>query len=571
MAIGNFFSSKKPASVAEAAHDDPSTMHKESVNDVESRAIHHSDGSSMHKREGSICSFFGGNDAAKQASAHEQNMTLKYALRYYFPAMLWAILMAAPIIMEGYETATVPTFFEFRSFQHLYGSVPKGKTEGQDARIAPMWQVGITIAASIGQLCGLYVAPRLVNKLGYKKCTLAGLIWASCMLLIGFFSSWAPHSQRLGIFLSGELLLGVPWGLFQALTLPYVSDITPMKLKGPATTMINIFWLVGQLVSSGVLRGVSEIGNPLWEVRVPMLIQYGWLVPLIAIVCMAPDSPLYLTRSGQDEKARQTLIRLNKDPLYDIDGTLAAIDIVNQHETQTTQEMGFLVCFKGGNRRRTEIAVITYLTQQLVGSPLVFYAVKLLKSGGLQEGTALAISMGMYALCIGSTLGSMAVMRRCGRRTMWLGGLGFEIVCLSIIGAASFFHKDGESDTSSFVLAAFLVLFAVVYNMTIGPVCYTIVSETPATRLKASTNSIGRAAYILTNIVNLFLVPVLMDPKPLGLGLGTKAAFVWAGTASICFTWAFFRMPEMKDRTPAEIDMLFESNTPTREWATTKL
>lgn len=52
-----------------------------------------------------------------------------------------------------------------------------------------------------------------------------------------------------------------------------------------------------------------------------------------------------------------------------------------------------------------------------------------------------------------------------------------------------------------------------------------IVAETPTTRLKAATNSLTRAVYILMSIENLFLVPVLLEDAPVGLGLGAKAAF----------------------------------------------
>ncbi|KAK3192236.1 hypothetical protein K4F52_001866 [Lecanicillium sp. MT-2017a] len=507
---------------------------------------------------------YAGNEAAKSASAHEQSMTMRYTTKYYYIALIWAALMAAPIIMEGYETALVPSFFSFQTFQKFYGAID---VYGGHF-IAPSWQSGITIAAACGQLFGLWLAPRLVNQFGYRICTMAGLTWAAGCLLIGVFSINIPGS-RLHMYLAGELLLGVPWGLFQGITLPYASDITPLKLKGPATTMINIFWLIGQLVSASVLRGASEIKNEDWSIRLPMLIQYSWLVPLFLIVIMAPESPYFLSRKGKDEKALQVLRRLNRDPLYDERGSLAMIHAVNEHEKKTSERMGFMDCSKGVNLRRTEIAVIIYLTQQLVGSPLVFYSVNVLQKGGLTQSNSLYATIGMYALCILSTLSSMAAMRTFGRRTMWLAGLAVEVCCLLTIGTLGFFLESSKS--VSWITAVLLVIFAIVYNFTVGPVCYTIVAETPSTRMKAATNSIARGIYIAVSIGNLFLVPNLLEPKPQGWGLGTRAALLWAGTSFACFCWAYLRLPEMKDRTPAQIDVMFERKLPAREWANAKL
>ncbi|TQW00409.1 hypothetical protein V2A60_001494 [Cordyceps javanica] len=505
---------------------------------------------------------YAGNEAAKAASDHEQTMTMRYTIKYYYIALFWAALMAAPIIMEGYETALVPSFFSFRAFQNIYGNAYKDGL----AVIRPTWQSGITISAACGQLFGLWLAPRVVNRYGYRICTMCGLTWAAACLLIGIFSI-KPAS--LHIYLVGELLLGVPWGLFQGITLPYVSDITPLKLRGPAATMINIFWLIGQLVSASVLRGASDIAHKTWSVKLPMLIQYSWLIPLFIIVILAPESPYFLSRQGKDEEARKVLSRVNRDPKFDQHGSLAIIHCVNEHEKKTAEHMGFVDCFKGVNLRRTEIAVIIYLTQQLVGSPLVFYSVNVLQKGGLTQKNALYVTMGMYALCIGSTLSSMAAMRSIGRRTMWLGGLAAEVGCLVTIGVLGFFLESTKA--VAWVSAVVLVLFAVVYNFTIGPVCYTIVAETPSTRMKTATNSIARGIYIAVSIGNLFLVPNLLEARPEGWGLGTRAALVWAGTSFACLCWAYIRLPEMKDRTPAQIDVMFEQKLPARSWSKAKL
>ena len=48
-----------------------------------------------------------------------------------------------------------------------------------------------------------------------------------------------------------------------------------------------------------------------------------------------------------------------------------------------------------------------------------------------------------------------------------------------------------------------------------------------------------------------------------------KAGFFWAATTSLCLTWAYFRLPEAKGRTYAELDVLFERQVPARKFKDT--
>jgi SP family general alpha glucoside:H+ symporter-like MFS transporter len=46
-----------------------------------------------------------------------------------------------------------------------------------------------------------------------------------------------------------------------------------------------------------------------------------------------------------------------------------------------------------------------------------------------------------------------------------------------------------------------------------------------------------------------------------------KAGFVWGATALICFVWSWFRLPETKDRSFEELDILFARKVPARKFA----
>lgn len=55
----------------------------------------------------------------------------------------------------------------------------------------------------------------------------------------------------------GEILCGVPWGVFATLAPAYAAEVCPLALRGYLTVYVNFCWAVGQLIAAGVLQGVS--------------------------------------------------------------------------------------------------------------------------------------------------------------------------------------------------------------------------------------------------------------------------------------------------------------------------
>jgi hypothetical protein len=52
---------------------------------------------------------------------------------------------------------------------------------------------------------------------------------------------------------------------------------------------------------------------------------------------------------------------------------------------------------------------------------------------------------------------------------------------------------------------------------------------------------------------------------------GAKTGLFYAGTNLLCNIWCWFRLPETKDRTFGEIDLLFHHRVPARKFKYTKV
>lgn len=162
-------------------------------------------------------------------------------------------------------------------------------------------------------------------------------------------------------------------------------------------------------------------------------------------------------------------------------------------------------------------------------------------------------------------MGSWFLMSRLGRRTIHFSGLCGQLTILIIVGCLSF----STSSSAKWAIGGMLILFTFVYDFTVGPVTYSLVSELSSTRLKAKTIVLARAGY---NASNIFVnVMTNYQLSATAWNWSSRAAFFWAGSCLLSAIWVYFRLPEPKGRTYAEMDLLFEQRVPARQFASTKI
>ena len=79
-------------------------------------------------------------------------------------------------------------------------------------------------------------------------------------------------------------------GVFQTLTVTYAAEVMPVALRPYLTTYVNLCWVIGQLLASGILK--AFVTNPTqWAYRIPYAIQWIWPLPIFIVVLLAPESP----------------------------------------------------------------------------------------------------------------------------------------------------------------------------------------------------------------------------------------------------------------------------------------
>jgi SP family general alpha glucoside:H+ symporter-like MFS transporter len=134
--------------------------------------------------------------------------------------------------------------------------------------------------------------------------------------------------------------------------------------------------------------------------------------------------------------------------------------------------------------------------------------------------------MAQYALGAIGTIGSWFLMSRAGRRTIYVWGLFVMFVILLIIGLTGIAPASNQG--ASWAIGSMLLVYTFVYDLTIGPVCYSLVAEISSTRLKAKTIVLARNFYNIGGIINNVIVPRMINPT--AWNWGAKSALVGALT-----------------------------------------
>ena len=108
------------------------------------------------------------------------------------------------------------------------------------------------------------------------------------------------------------------------------------------------------------------------------------------------------------------------------------------------------------------------------------------------------VDIRQYAIGFLGTVGSWFLMQRVGRRTLYVHGLALLTLLLLLIGLVSISNSDG----AAWAIGSMLLIYTFTYDITVGPVCYSLVSEIPSTRLKTKSIVLARNVYNGTSILN---------------------------------------------------------------------
>ena len=144
------------------------------------------------------------------------------------------------------------------------------------------------------------------------------------------------------------------------------------------------------------------------------------------------------------------------------------------------------------------------------------------------ETMAFNYSMAIQSINIFATGTAVYLMGRLNRRTFYLFGTSTICVAQVIIGILG---VVGGTNVAAGI-AGMMIVINLGFKLSLGPACYTMISEMPNSRLRAYTIVLARGSYILVSVVTNQIIPRQLS----------TTAWNWGGKVNIPGSYPSLRL-----------------------------
>ena len=425
-------------------------------------------------------------------------------------------------------------------------------------------------SALIGCIIGSALSGLFADKFGRKR----SLIFAGICFFISAYGSMDP--ETFGIMAKGEptwnllivfncyrVLGGIGVGMASAICPMYIGEIAPSDKRGMLVSFNQFAIIFGQLVvyfvnfiilgehTNPVIESIGQGFSQVVPNSDPWTIATGWrymfgseCVPaglFTLLICFVPETPRYLAKIGQDDKALSVLARINGASK----GAQILTDIKNTvtEKTEKLMAYGFMCIFVG---------IMLSVFQQAVGiNAVLYYAPRIFADMGMDNPMVVTVVMGVVNISF--TLVAVFTVEKLGRKPLLISGsLG---MALGAFGVATTFGNPALE----MVTMLSLMLYAACFMFSWGPICWVYIAELFPNTIRGGATAIAVAfQWIFNFIVSSTFVPMFNIELTKGDGFGHW--FTYGLYGLICVIAAIFvwkLVPETKGKTLEDMSKLW--------------
>lgn len=455
--------------------------------------------------------------------------TKQYNMRY-----LWWISLVATLggFLFGYDWVVISGAKPFyQSFFSLTSESDVG------------WAVS---CALVGCFAGAILSGLLSDKFGRKRL----LIAAGIMFTVSAIGT--AMAQTFNAFVLYRILGGIGIGLASNLSPMYISEATPASIRGRFVSINQLAIVIGILIAPlinlliaepvGLEAGQSEILNT-WNG------QSGWrwmfaaeAVPaalFIVLMMLVPESPRWLMKNGQKEKAKEVFKHIGGQEYSDREIKEVEETLINEvkqvHFGELFEKKMLLVLLLG---------VFLAVFQQWCGINTVFlYAHEIFEAAGFSVSGMLLNVVILGLVFFFFTFIAIFTVDRIGRKTLMLIGAAGLTLTYFLMGMSYFFEYTG-------IVVLLLVITAIAcYSFSLAPVVWVLLSEIFPNRIRGAAMAIATLALWIGSFSITYGFPILE------VKLGNHGIF-WL-YSFICFVGLLLTqrfVPETKGKTLEQIE-----------------
>lgn len=481
-------------------------------------------------------------------------------------AFIWTLTIAACVggLLFGYDTGVISSTLV---------------SIGTDLSNRPLTSLDkglITASTSFFALVASPIAGHLADRLGRRSI----IIGSDILFTLG--ALWQALSTSVVGMIIGRSIVGLAIGGASLIVPLYIAELAPGHLRGRLTTVQLLLITGGQAVAYIIGWLFSSMPSG-WRWMVG--IGAGPAIMQIFLLVLMPETPRFLARAGQEEKARQILRKVYRNTTSDVDATvdttLSAIkkEIMEEEEASISLKYSSSssklratfssLLFHPPHARALTIACLLQGLQQACGfNSLMYFSATIFSQLGFQNPTLTSLSVALTNFAF--TVVAFYLIDRLGRRRSLLHTI--PIMVLSLLLASAMFRivKLPTSDVSSssdhdeprwatYAILFSIMLFVSSYATGLGPVPWQQSELFPL-----SVRSLGSSLSTATNwglntVVGVTFLPMMQSLTP------SWTFGVYAGICVVGWVAIWWCYPETKGMEIEEVGGLLKDGWGVKE------
>ncbi|TGO59311.1 hypothetical protein BOTNAR_0165g00110 [Botryotinia narcissicola] len=358
---------------------------------------------------------------------------------------------------------------------------------------------------------------------------------------------------------ASRIILGLGMGLKGSTVPIFAAENSPAMIRGALVMSWQMWTAFGIFLGFVANLVVIDTGKIAWRLQIGS--AFIPALPLAVLIYFCPESPRWLMKRGEYQKAYKSLCRLRKHDLFAA-RDLYFIDCQLKIEAaivgKTNYVSRFVQLFTIPRVRRATLASFTVMiAQQMCGINIIaFYSSTIFRQAGASEKNALIASFGFGLVNFVFAWPAIWTIDTFGRRSLLL--FTFPQMAWSLLVAGLCFLIPEGSKAHLGLIATFIYIFAAFYSPGEGPVPFTYSAEVfPLSHREVGMGWAVATCLFWAAVLSISFPKILESFHPVG------AFSFYAGLNVLAFFMIFLFVPETKQRTLEELDYIFAIPTRT--------
>ena len=388
----------------------------------------------------------------------------------------------------------------------------------------------VTGSIMIGCLLGALAGGGLSDKFGRKPMLIASALILGRSSLGCSVLSHSAAALTVYRFIGG---LGV--GVLSAVIPTYITEISPVKLRGTFVSFYQMGVVIGILLAYCANYFFAK--SPLnWHLMLGLPLVFGAIDALLLLPL--PESPRWLVQKNRIEDAQKAIAKYG----FGEEDTRA---IMESRNGQKEEKAAFSELFKGKMGKVVFLGSMLAFFQQITGiNVVVNYAPSILGSLGIAGSDPLLQTVFIGIANLVFTIIALWLVDKFNRKTLLVTGCAGCFVCLGYMA-----YAYSISNPSSIGVLIAILGFIAFFALSLSPLMFVVTSEMYPSRIR------GTAMALSTGISWACAFIVVQFYPWMESTLGTNVAFgIFAALILAAGLFIHFWIPETKDKPLEEIE-----------------